>query len=54
MYIPGHIRIFDVLNSDGYSTGKAPPSGNNAWYSIQHCSTEQEYKVAIKLTKDMP
>ena len=31
MYIPGQIRIFNALNSDGYSTGNAPPSGNNAW-----------------------
>ena len=31
MYIPGQIRIFNVLNSDGYSTGNAPPSGNNDW-----------------------
>ena len=29
MYIPGQIRIFNAINSDGYSTGKAPPSGNN-------------------------
>ena len=29
MYIPGQIRIFNALNSDGYSTGNAPPSGNN-------------------------
>ena len=29
MYIPGQIRIFDALKSDGYSTGNAPPSGNN-------------------------
>ena len=33
MYIPGQIRIFNALNSDGYSTGNAPPSGNNAiWW----------------------
>ena len=30
MYIPGQIRISNALNSDGYSTGNAPPSGNNA------------------------
>ena len=29
MYIPGQIRISNALNSDGYSTGNAPPSGNN-------------------------
>ena len=29
MYIPGQIRIFNALKSDGYSTGNAPPSGNN-------------------------
>ena len=29
MYIRGQIRIFNALNSDGYSTGNAPPSGNN-------------------------
>ena len=29
MYIPGQIRIFNALNSDSYSTGNAPPSGNN-------------------------
>ena len=29
MYIPGQIRIFNALNSDDYSTGNAPPSGNN-------------------------
>ena len=29
MYIPGQIRIFNALDSDGYSTGTAPPSGNN-------------------------
>ena len=32
MYIPGQIRIFNALNSDGYSTGNAPPSGNNIAY----------------------
>ena len=32
MYIPGQIRIFNALNSDGYSTGNAPPSGNNDIY----------------------
>ena len=31
MYIPGQIRIFNALNSDGYSTGNAPPSGNNEY-----------------------
>ena len=31
MYIPGQIRIFNALNSDGYSTCNAPPSGNNGW-----------------------
>ena len=30
MYIPGQIRISNARNSDGYSTGNAPPSGNNA------------------------
>ena len=34
MYIPGQIRIFNALNSDGYSTGNAPPSGNNEGYHI--------------------
>ena len=34
MYIPGQIRIFNALNSDGYSTGNAPPSGNNAAYVL--------------------
>ena len=29
MYIPGQIWIFNALKSDGYSTGNAPPSGNN-------------------------
>ena len=29
MYIPGQIRIYNALSSDGYSTGNAPPSGNN-------------------------
>ena len=32
MYIPGQIRIFNALKSDGYSTGNAPPSGNNDVY----------------------
>ena len=32
MYIIGQIRIFNALNSDGYSTGNAPPSGNNVSY----------------------
>ena len=32
MYIPGQIRIFNALNSDGYSTGNALPSGNNDGY----------------------
>ena len=32
MYIPGQIRIFNALNSDGYSTGNALPSGNNKQY----------------------
>ena len=34
MYIPGQIGIFNALNSDGYSTGNAPPSGNNDLYWI--------------------
>ena len=34
MYIPGPMHIFNTLNSDGYSTGNAPPSGNNVWYQI--------------------
>ena len=34
MYISGQIRIFNALNSDGYSTGNAPPSGNNVRYFI--------------------
>ena len=34
MYIPGQIRIFNALNSDGYSTGNAPPSGNNTDYNM--------------------
>ena len=43
MYIPGQIRIFNVLISDGYSTGNAPPSGNNVQYCTEsrvtmHCS----------------
>ena len=29
MYVPGQIRISNALNSDGYSTGNAQPSGNN-------------------------
>ena len=33
MYIPGQIRISNALNSDGYSTGNAPPSGNNGLMS---------------------
>ena len=32
MYIPGQIRIYNALSSDGYSTGNAPPSGNNYGY----------------------
>ena len=32
MYIPGQIRISNALNSDGYSTGNAPPSGYNIEY----------------------
>ena len=32
MYIPGQIRIFNALNSDGYSTSNALPSGNNKRY----------------------
>ena len=32
MYITGQIRIFKALKSDGYSTGNAPPSGNNTKY----------------------
>ena len=36
MYIPGQIRIFNALNSDGYSTGNAPPSGNNEPYKISY------------------
>ena len=35
MCIPGQIRIFNALNSDGYSTGNAPPSGNNDQYDYQ-------------------
>ena len=31
MYIPGQIRIYNALSSDGYSTGNAPPSGNNSY-----------------------
>ena len=34
MYIPGQIRIFNALNNDGYSTGNAPPSGNNLEYLL--------------------
>ena len=34
MYIPGQIRISNALQSDGYYTGNAPPSGNNAIYSM--------------------
>ena len=36
MYILRQMRIFNALNSDGYSTGNAPPSGNNeqCWLSI--------------------
>ena len=32
MYIPGQIRIFNALNSDGYSTGNASASGNDESY----------------------
>ena len=40
MYIPGQIRISNALNSDGYSTGNAPPSGNNDWFLYQpHAGT---------------
>ena len=41
MYIPGQIRIFNALSSDGYSTGNAPPSGNNVFYnkSMAHRET---------------
>ena len=38
MYIRGQIRIFNALNSDGYSTGNAPPSGNNDKYSADQDS----------------
>ena len=34
MYIRGQIRIFNALNSDGYSTGNALPSGNNVCQHI--------------------
>ena len=34
LYIPGQIRIFNALNSDGYSTGNAPPSNNNVSYKV--------------------
>ena len=36
MYIPRQIRIFNALKSDGYSTGNAPPSGNNEQYKLAH------------------
>ena len=36
MYIPGQIRIFNALKSDGYSTGNAPPSGNNGQYHAEN------------------
>ena len=33
MCITGQIRIFNALNSDGYSTGNVPPHGNNSgWW----------------------
>ena len=44
MYIPGQIRIFNALNSDGYSTGNAPPSGNNAGY---HPDRSEKYETEL-------
>ena len=34
MYFPGQIRISNALNSDGYSTGNASPSGNDVQYRL--------------------
>ena len=50
MYIPGQIRIFNALNSDGYSTGNAPPSGNNGWYisDIRNQSIQKDEEYAYK------
>ena len=46
MYIPGQIRIFNVLISDGYSTGNAPPSGNNRQlHSRGYCYTKRQLKA---------
>ena len=45
MYIPGQIRIFNALNSDGYSTGNAPPSGNNGLYYL--CPYRSTLQLAL-------
>ena len=47
MYIPGQICIFNALNSDGYSTGNAPPSGNNNQYSINSMNTRLLQNSAV-------
>ena len=53
MNIPGQIRISNALNSDGYSTGNAPPSGNNKCYILipqvlgQYCCTHSNQILEI-------
>ena len=51
MYIPGQIRIFNALNSDGYSTGNAPPSGNNIQYHKSRAILVQYWLYTWWLTK---
>ena len=60
MYIPGQMRIFNALNSDGYFTGNAPPSGNNIRYlyairinlsSFDYCS---RLKISIVIENSNP
>ena len=48
MYVPGQIRISNALNSDGYSTGIAPPSGNND--PVYNALASYERYIVIYLT----
>ena len=51
MYIPGQIRIFNALKSDGYSTGIAPPSGNNGRYSEVPLAVYAHQNKAVLMTR---
>ena len=50
MYIPGQIRISNALNSDGYSTGNAPPSGNNNQYHDFNTNINNFISIVIWIT----